>query len=197
MSATGLVTFSETPNDPRSPYLPCDQNSIFVDALSPPIERTTTAYFYLARHALHEEHRHIFTTLLATSRAVDETPPFVVAIEVVKLRHSIVRWDCLSDSVSVLILTGRRRLCIIVIIIIIRNLVPVLIDEGVDSREHLAHWQIIVDLEQPSNVRVVHDLLTQIFVHHRVIFALTGVPASAALVAEVMPARTTVDILSA
>jgi hypothetical protein len=165
---------------------------------SPPIEGTTTAYSYLTRHTLHEEHRHIFSTVLATSRAVDETPSFVIATEVVKPRHHNVRCDCFSDSVSVFILTGRWRLCtLILILIIIRNLVPVLTDEGIDSRDYLAYWQIIADLEHTLNVRVVDDLLTQAFIHQGVVFALTGVPASAALVAEVVPAKTTVEILSA
>jgi hypothetical protein len=55
----------------------------------------------------------------------------------------------------------------------------------------------MADLEHTLNVRVVYDFLAQIFIHQRVIFAVTGVPASAALVAEVVPAGTTVDMLSA
>jgi hypothetical protein len=90
-------------------YLPCGQSSIFFGALSQCVERTTPTGSHLARLAFHEEHRHIFTTAFAVSRAVDGAPPLVVAIAVVKLRLSNAHRSYSSGSVSIFILRGSWR----------------------------------------------------------------------------------------
>jgi hypothetical protein len=92
-------------------FFPYDQRSIFVGYVLQPIEGATPAGSHLARLAFHEKHRHILTTMLAVSRSMDETPSFVVAIAVVKLRLNNAYRSCFRDSVSIFILSDSSRDC--------------------------------------------------------------------------------------
>jgi hypothetical protein len=93
-------------------YLPFGQSSIFFDALSQSVERKTPAGSHLTRRTLHEKRRHIFTTMLADSRSMDETLPFVVAIAVIKQRLINTLRSCWSGGVSVFVLRASWRACI-------------------------------------------------------------------------------------
>lgn len=141
------VTHSKTPTEPCSSV--CTSHVIEAacsSALSQSVQRATTARSHPARLTLHEKHRHVLTIVFAVSRAMDETPSFVVAVAVAKLgRSSAIRsWS--SDSVSVPIRRANGRSCIDM------NLILVVADEGIYLRDQVVYRNVIGDVEQPLKV---------------------------------------------
>lgn len=133
----GVVQRDSKRSTQLSLYLPYDRSSIFIDALSQSVKSATTAGSHLARLTLHEEHRQILTTVFTLTRTMYETPSFMVAIAVVKLRLGIALRNRSSGSVSVFDLRGSWRSCID------RNPDFVVANEGVDLCDHFAYRQVI------------------------------------------------------
>lgn len=131
-----------------------EQHHVYLRDHSQSVERATTACSHLTRLTLHEKHWHVFTTVFAVSRTMDETPSSVVAVTVVKLGRSSAIRSCSSDSVSVSIRRANGRSCIDM------NLILVVADEGIYLRYQVVYRNVIGDMEQPlEGIVLQHGLL--------------------------------------